>query len=279
MNAPNEAPTSGLAKELDFEVPPFPAVASRLLKELKSDEVKIPSVVQLIECEPKIHCRVLDLANSPLYGAKRPIKSIGHAVVLLGFQSVAQLSLAVAAGSIFQSDNSAVGVARGQTYVQSLAIGAVARVIASELHPSCRDDAFLCGIMHDIGKLILLDLHGDSYADLLKADHSNQIDIERERYQLTHPDLGEYCGQSWGLEGNINRSIKEHHEVFDEALPGLSQTIILSNAYARIWGIGFAESPELQHQFDEKPVFSAERLDELMAQCKEQFDAIQEICS
>ena len=93
----------------DYELPAFPTTASSLLSALQSQSVDVGQVTKLIECDPVISSKVLSLANSPLYAPARPISTINHAIVLLGFNSVSQLVLTIATGTLFSADEYTAG--------------------------------------------------------------------------------------------------------------------------------------------------------------------------
>ena len=193
-----------------FDLPPFPTTASRLVAELNNANAKVSEVTQLIECEPMIGSKVISLANNMVFGS-RSISTISHAIVILGFKSVARLSLTVATGSVFDGGASCLE-SRKQTYRQSLAVATLARRIASETGLVNPDEAFLTGVVHDIGKLVLFDAAGESYAEMLDANPVDQITgLELETYGATHPELGKQCGKNWGLPHTINTAINNHH--------------------------------------------------------------------
>lgn len=265
--------------EFRFELPPFPTTASQLVAELNNSDVQVPRVTQLIECEPTIGSRVLSLANSPIYGTSRPISTISHAIVILGFRSVTQLALTVATGSVFSDDASPCAEARQKTYSQSLAVATVARLIASKTQAVNADEAFLSGVMHDVGKLILFDSAGATYSQMI-ADHptGDTTAAEHEQFGTTHPELGHRCGKKWGLPHSINQAISNHHLPLCEVSDPLSETLITADYLARKWQIGFEPQGDFDaHEHIENTIVTA--LDSgIQDECVEQFAAIREIC-
>ena len=270
---PKSAYAAVALSELNFQLPPFPSVASKLVVKLTEQDVDTRSIIELIECEPTVFSKVLNLANSPMYATSRVITTVGHAVVLLGLNSVSQLALAVATGAIFQDDGPTRDL-RAETYSQSLAIATVARVIARQSRKVNPDEAFLCGVAHDVGKLVLLDKAGDAYVDLLKKTSASKTPLaEQQAFGATHPDLGNCCAKSWGLPHSINEAIQNHHQPLDSVDDPLSQVIIEANELARRWQLGFESSDDVD------AIDIDERLDsETKAVCEEQFAAIRDTC-
>lgn len=271
-------PETAEEAKFEFEIPRFSATASQLVNELNDPDVKVPKVVQLIECEPTIGSRVLKMANSPLYGATRAISTIGHAIVILGFRCVSQQAIAAASGDLFKAGTDACKKQRLETYSQSLGIATAARFIAQKTKIANPDEAFLCGVVHDVGKLILFQHACEDYARLLaESPLGDSTDLEIDKYGISHATLGGQCGEAWALPGAICASIANHHLSFSQAQEPLSKVLILSSYLARKWQLGFeegafAEDTELESELLQLITDSNE------SECMEQFEAIREIC-
>ncbi|QDV87588.1 HDOD domain-containing protein [Planctomycetes bacterium TBK1r] len=261
-----------------FEIPRFSATASQLVETLNQTEANVPAVVQLIECEPTISSQVLGLANSPIYGASRAITTIGHAVVVLGFRCVAQQAIASASGALFKAKDAACQAHRLDTYIQSLGVATTARFIAKRTKTTNPDEAFLCGVVHDIGKLILFQHAGEAYAGMLdESPHEKSLAPEIESYGITHATLGRQCGVAWSLPTQMCITIANHHLPLNEATDPLSRTLICAAYLAKKWQLGFCEDA-----FSEDSEMESELCDfqdpDLAAECREQFEAIRDIC-
>lgn len=262
----------------EFEIPRFSATASQLVNELNDSDVKVTKVVQLIECEPTISSRVLRMANSPLYGATRAISTIGHAIVILGFRCVSQQAIAAASGELFKAGSAACKKQRLETYLQSLGIATAARFIAQKTRIANPDEAFLCGVVHDVGKLVLFQHACDDYTRLLaKNPCGDSTELEIAEYGISHATLGGQCGIAWALPESICTSIANHHLPFHEAQEPLSKTLILARYLARKWKMGFDEMSFVQDDKLETEL-SPITTDALAAECQDQFQAIREIC-
>ncbi|QDT11162.1 HDOD domain-containing protein [Planctomycetes bacterium K23_9] len=266
--------------EFTFALPPFPATAAQLVAALNNDETHVRDIIALVECEPTISSRVLNIANSPLYGASRSITTIGHAVVILGFKSVSNLALTAAAGAMFDQGDCECQAIRQQTYYQSLAIGTLARQIAWKSKAPNPDESFLTGVMHDIGKLVLLNAAGTDYADLITEDaQGDTTQHESNRFGTTHPALGKTCGQKWGLPPSIVLAINNHHANIDAVTDQTSMSLIAANYAARCWGIGFDPVDSFEPVVALDDYITALDDDELRARSTEQYAAIREICT
>lgn len=272
--------STSTAKEFQYQLPPFPVTATQLVTEINQEQVEVPKVTQLIECDAVISSKVLALANSPIYCPSRPITTINHAVVILGFRSVAKLVLTVATSSVFADKSTPCIGARLQTLRESLAIATTARVLADQAGTVDADEAFLAGVMHDVGKLVFFNAIGEEYAELIaRHPHGDSTSEEQERFGVTHPELGKTCGSNWGVPHNINVAINNHHQGLDAVDDELSATIIQADYVARRWQLGFdsrstaVENAEMEQKLGE---FLADV--DARGTTNEEFEAISEMC-
>ena len=275
-----DADSTSTTKEFQYQLPPFPVTATQLVTEINQEQVEVPKVTQLIECDAVISSKVLALANSPIYCPSRPITTINHAVVILGFRSVAKLVLTVATSSVFADKSTPCVDARLKTLRESLAIATTARVLADQAGNVDADEAFLAGVMHDVGKLVFFNAVGEEYAELIACHpDGDSTSEERERFGVTHPELGKTCGASWGVPHNINVAINNHHQGLDDVDDPLSATIIQADYVARRWQIGFegrsaaVENAEMEQKLG---AFLADV--DARGTTNEEFEAISEMC-
>ena len=261
-------------------LPPFPAMATQILMQCKKPDVEVQTVVKLIECEPAIGAKVLMVANSPLYGTSRPILTIGHAIVVLGFRSVAQMAIAMAMEEVFSQGVAELSEHRNRVFAQSLACATTARTISVRSRKANPDEAFLCGVMQDIGKLVFFDVVPSQYCDLLQQiPNGETVELEQESFGVDHPGVGKSCGAKWGLPTQINSAINDHHRMIGQIDHELSQTVIAANYFGRRWQIGFDANEVAEENEAIEQIFSSLDLNNLRDECADQFAAVREICA
>ncbi len=264
------------------ELRPFPKSATRLLEVCKQENVNINEIIQLIECDPSIAAKVLSLSNSPLYGTPRPVQTIGHAVVILGFQTVSKVAVAIATGQVFSSGDAVTAAFRQKVFQQSVGTAVASRTFARTFGDAHPDEAFLVGIMQEIGQLIFLDVLSDQYL-LLDENHdpANPTEVEQAAYGIDHADVGQRFGVGCGLPAPINQAIANHHAVPLQVEDPLSQSVILGGGLARNWNLGFEScNPDHLDSFllglDQAGV-SLAQVSELESECRDGFAAANEI--
>lgn len=256
---------------------PFPTVAARLLQ-LPAD-AELMELAQLIECDPAVSLELLRLANSSLYGFTGQIRSVNHAVVILGFREVRSLALSLASGQVFGGGSKQHGQ---NLWKHSLGCAAIARCLAPLIPGADADEAFLGGILHDVGKLVFFDVIPDDYESATANLDAYQItDAESDAFGITHQEIGQQCAEQWGLPIELNEVIAAHHD-FEISGPGTEvlHVVQTANCLARQWGIG-CEPPGEDDEPLPVPELSvpAEDLEQVRTEALSAFEALHSSCA
>jgi putative nucleotidyltransferase with HDIG domain len=204
---------------------------------MSADDPDLRELVTIIECDPTISLQLMRVANSAVYGFPGQIKSVNHAVVILGFREVRNVALALASGEVFGQ-----GKGHGkELWRHSLGCAAVARCLAKHVEGASADEAFLGGILHDIGKLIFIDAIPDQYIPATKdLDPFAISEVEADHFGITHQEVGQICADEWGLPLELNDVIGGHHVFADDPSMESENMIVVrsANYLARLWGLG-----------------------------------------
>ena len=196
-------------------LPSVPTVYLQLLEEMKSPETNFKAVGSLIARDVAMTAKILQLVNSAFFGFYRSITSIDHAVGILGMKMIRSLVLSVKVFSQFDSGKAQLfQVDRLMNH--SVATGALARMIA---RAQCKDaaladDAFMGGMMHDVGKLVLAERASEAYTRVINHAREQGMSVrqaEREVLGLSHEDVGAYLLAHWGLPPVIIDAAAYHH--------------------------------------------------------------------
>ena len=229
------------------EIRPFPAAVSQLMGALQDPNSSSASLAKIIECDPALAVRLLRMANSPLYGLSREVRSISHATSMLGTRTLRTLAMSAAGATMFAGGSTAAAE-REKLWQHSLGAAAVARIL-SEFDPQVSaDDAFLACVFHDVGKLFLFDVIPEAYADMTKM-HAGAELVEQEQltFQVTHSDIGFKSAHAWNLPENLKVAVGYHHRPAEApAHFELAAMVFVANNLARAWGIGSTLRPELE---------------------------------
>jgi len=196
-------------------IPSLPALYLEILQELDSPYSSIHKIGAIISRDIGMTAKILQLVNSAFFGYRRHISSPAQAVELLGLETIKALVLSVKIFS--QMDRSSMRVlAVDRIWAHSLATGVFARTIATaeKCERAVVDDAFMGGMLHDAGKLILAANLSRQYKEVLTGPRGNGgsvLEAERQTFGVTHAEVGAYLLALWGLPFNIVEATAFHH--------------------------------------------------------------------
>lgn len=200
------------ALALHIGLKPFPEAARRALTLLRDPETPLRRAREALEKDPGIVAGLLRVANSAAYRSRRTITSVEEAVQRLGVEHVLEIVTSVAAMGMFKD---AKGVGK-HLRDHCTRVGAIARVLADEWHQASAENPFLCGLLHDLGKLLLV--QGGRGFDYQKLDPKvlTQADEafvhERALLGYDHAVLGGHVLDAWQLSDSVAQVVALHHQ-------------------------------------------------------------------
>ncbi len=239
-----------ILNQLD-QLPTLPSVAVRVLQATTSEDTSAHDVVEIISSDQSLCTKILSLAAKASLGAPRGVETIDKAVVLLGFDAVRHAVLSI---KVFETFASVEGAPTGHFdrnafWKHSLAVGCASHLIA-ERWPGHVDPevAFVCGLLHDIGKMALdacLPKSYDRVAGVASSRHVSIIDVEQEILGVDHTVAGQRLAQRWKLPASVTACIWLHHHTPDMLPDGVSnpdlvQIVNLSDTWVREQHLGFS---------------------------------------
>ncbi|PID79735.1 HD family phosphohydrolase [bacterium DOLZORAL124_64_63] len=230
------------------DLPAMPEVASKVL-ELSSDpNTSAQMLQQVIADDQAMTARILKIANSAMYSCSRKIKTLTEAIVMLGFNSIRSLVVTSAARNLYSTRNSRSGLKERLLWEHSVGAGFACRLLAQKRVPALVEEAFLAGLMHDIGKLVL-NLHVPERFDEIVQTVYNQglpfHETEQRTLGFSHAEVGALLINKWKLSPALEDVIRNHHN--PEALSPDNQLLLyldLANKICRQMGIGFIDEPD-----------------------------------
>jgi putative nucleotidyltransferase with HDIG domain len=228
------------------DLPTMPQVANLVIEKLSDPNTSTREINQLISKDQALSARVLRIANSPFFGHARTITRLTDAIVLMGFNSVRSLVLTSVFNDLFKS----FGLIEKLLWEHSLVCGAISQKIAKATRFGRIEEAFLVGLMHDIGKVILnLRLPG-KMSPIVQEVYNTQertfSEMEKETFGFTHAEVGRAIARKWNFAKEIEEAIGNHHHPEESTiLPLLSHIVHLANACCHKLEIGPIRTPGL----------------------------------
>lgn len=226
-------------REAIRSLPPLPAAVQQLLTLVREPEVDFKRIVKVIESDQTLTVRTLRAANSAFYGASRQIQTVRQATVLLGREAIVNLALSISVMNLESSLNGAWAHHAEAFWRHSIATGTAARALAHAQRTCDPGEAFVAGLVHDIGKLVLLMHHGEMYADVLQQAQGEPLHAyEKEHLGIHHAAVGEALCIHWNLPDETTEAVAAHHDPNRQAPGTLAGVVGYANDLVKIARIG-----------------------------------------
>ena len=195
--------------------PALPATYARITELLREPEASIQAVGKVIAEDLGMTAKILQIVNSAFYGIARRVTGPEEAVVFLGLDTIRALVLTIGLFSGFEES----GIPKKMVeniYGHSLRTGTLAKAIAirEKMGRDLVEEAFMAGLLHDLGKLVMVHNMPDHYAELLQATMDKNLPIheaEMHIFGATHEQIGAYLIGLWGLPDSIVDAVAFHH--------------------------------------------------------------------
>ncbi len=239
--------TPELAQKLDAAVqrmPAFPQNVQKILTLTRDADAAPKDLLQIIEKDPVITVKVLRVVNSAYYSLPKQMTSINHAVVYLGFNTIKNLALSIAAIGILPSSNEA-GF-DGQSYLlHSLATAAIARQLALQTDEADPSDCFIAGLLHDFGKVVFAQFMPGEFRKALEMSLWNSSSLHLALQQVIgtdHAVVGAMLARKWCFPGELVDTIEcqTGASVKDTAMIAC---VFAANQISKKLAFGFAGNP------------------------------------
>ncbi|MCK4547539.1 MAG: HDOD domain-containing protein [Candidatus Eisenbacteria sp.] len=227
------------------DLPTLPAVVTSLERALSDQSSDASDVARIISQDPSLAANILRVANSAFYaGAAGTITSIAGAVARLGFSETRSLCVTIAVVRSFGHIGQHMD--HRQFWKHSIVAAVATRVIAGFCNMAgafSQDDAYVAGLLHDIGALVLDQYFPDDFQDIraMADEHCVPYAVaEYEVLQVDHGEIGGYLLRRWNLPESIVRAVSYHHQPFRAGIDHrpLVQTVHLADAMCTSLGIG-----------------------------------------
>lgn len=212
------------------ELPTLPAIAIKVLEVTGREDSSALDVVRLISSDQSLTTRVLQLVHRADMGVRGEVNTVERAVVLLGFAAIRSAVLAVSIFETFRPNKpaDAAHFSREEFWKHSVAVACCAELLAQELHQTWGRDsgvdpseAFVCGLLHDMGKVALDAALPKSFSRVVEAAdllRGNIADLERTVIGLDHMVVGKRLAEKWQLPATIRDCVWLHGQL-PQALP------------------------------------------------------------
>ncbi|MDL1971132.1 MAG: HDOD domain-containing protein [Candidatus Desulfofervidaceae bacterium] len=212
----------------DISFPTFPSVVIELLKYTSKEDASVAGIEDIIKKDPGLTAEILRVANSPLYGKGR-ISSVRHALTFLGLNTLKYIAISVAVTGIF-SKREILGKQTGMDFAEfwthSLRIATISHLLARKIKYQDPEGAFVAGLLHDLGRLVLVQYFPEEYRKVVEKIKEEQVKsyvkFEKQILGVTHTEIGAELFHFWNFPIFLIEAARKHHLPLEQ----LEETII-----------------------------------------------------
>lgn len=211
-------------------LPSMPQVLVQLIDSCHDPEIQLQAIARIIDKDAAVSAKVLQLVNSAFIGARKAIANVDQAVVYLGMDAVRNLAISISVQQVFRRVESNGLLSIDRFWRHSLQNALLARNIAAAVAHPDPAGAYLAGLLHDIGKLLLWMAFPGAYAPLLlkgvRCHNALLAFLEEEKLHVNHCQAGAWLCEQWRLPSLLADAIRYHHHPLEEVAQALPLTKI-----------------------------------------------------
>jgi len=197
-------------------LPTLPAIAMEVNKMLLDYDTSISKLSDRIEKDQAMVSKILKLVNSAFFGFRGRISSISHAVVVLGFNTIRNAVVSVSIIDAFSSKEIFDGFDITEFWKHSVAVAVTSKYLAEKTKICSTDDCFIGGLLHDMGKVVLIQYFKELFQKVclsVKANNQSFYEAEKSELPIDHAQIGGHLAKKWQLPMGLVDAVRYHHAV------------------------------------------------------------------
>lgn len=198
----------------------LPEVTLKIIKLVEDPSSTAQDLHNVIAKDPALCTRILKVVNSAFYGLPGQIGSINRAIVLLGLNAVKNIAIAASLAKLFKGGQLTPTFSAKDLWTHSVAVATATKAIAHAMKLGLADEAFLAGLIHDVGVMVEMQFDRNKLADVLDrvAQGAPMLEAEEAVFLATHQDFGMALADKWKFPRSFVHVCGYHHRPFE--LPG-----------------------------------------------------------
>ncbi len=194
------------------DLPPLPQVAAQVLRLAADPDSTMDELQRVVATDQALAAQILKIANSAMFGMVREVRTLTQAIMTLGFTTIKSIAIASSARNLY--NRGGTGLQERLLWEHALVAALASRSYARILRSPKVEEAFLGGLMHDIGKTVMSIKFPERYGALVRSvynDGVDGIDAEFELFGFDHAMVGEALIISWNLSRSLENAVRWHH--------------------------------------------------------------------
>ncbi|MEM6329206.1 MAG: HDOD domain-containing protein, partial [Planctomycetota bacterium] len=215
------------------DIASFPAIARKIINVASNDDASVEDLLEVVEQDPVLSLKILQTVNSAYYGLPNEVADLRTGVTLLGMKQVRNMALTVIVGRHYAMPSAVGYIDPTKMWDHSVCVAAAARVVAQKTGAADPDEAYLAGLIHDAGLLVIDQQFEKELPRVLAHYKTNRcwMQAEQEVLSFDHAQLGAYIAWRSGFPHRLVAAVDYHHcptEASDDVAP-LSAVVSVAN--------------------------------------------------
>lgn len=231
------------------DLPTMPDIAGKIVQLISDPNTTADMLNKAIMADQAMAARVLKLANSSFYGCLRSVNTLTQAIVIIGFGTIKNIVLAASTKEVYKR----FGLVEKMLHEHSTAVAMASFHVASVSNLKNKEEAYLAGLLHDIGKVVLNNSDADKFRSVMEEVYNtgrNFAEVEQEVYGFSHYEVGALVIRKWNFSPEMEAVIKFQRDL-DKLEKGdlfalqLASAVNLADALCFKLGVGVKEAGEI----------------------------------
>ncbi len=191
----------------------LPQVALRVMDVAKNENSTPLDLKEIMENDVALSARVLRCVNSSAYALRSKVTNLQQAISYLGLKQIRNVAMTASVSELFRKDEKIGPYCRRELWRHLVAVGICARLIAMRRNMRDFEDAFLAGLIHDVGIILEDQYDHGAFSRCIEAlsRHTTLVEAERAHLGFDHTVLGDRVAETWGFPEPVRAAIRHHH--------------------------------------------------------------------
>lgn len=225
------------------QLPSMPVVGAKVIRMIDDPGVSVRQLVRILSDDAGLTARILAASRSPFFGQRNHPKGLLEAVQVVGFRNLRNIVIASATQGLFKVKSNMAN----RLWSHSLAVALGARIFSEKVKYPDAEQAFLAGLLHDVGQMILMHADLACYEEVVRQAHHDKAQLaakETEMYEFDHAFIGRALFDAWDIDAAVAKAIGDHHEPDQCTDPkSLAAILLVANHVAAKCKLGFFVDP------------------------------------
>ena len=235
------------------DLPPMHEVVMKAQEIMADPNSDIEDLAVIIETDQSIVAMILKMINSAHYGLSGKVSSIRQACSLLGLRTLQEVIITVGVSKVLGRKLKGYEFGSGELWLHSIATGFCSRILAERKNRELVSDAYVGGLLHDAGKIILDQYvleRKDAFKDFIKDETKTVLDAEKRILGFDHAEIASDICRKWNIPENITLAIQYHHYPSHSDENELAYIVHTADYLVRLGGLGYGDD-DVMYELEE----------------------------